>query len=169
MYWCVFGKMMHRRYFLAVGCTGVAGVLAGCTGDGSLDDIESNIEETIGYLEDAEPKLETAGNQIHDDDWTGCFGTLDDVRDDLDRAQQSSSDGLELAEAEGHSDHMTVLERLEEYTAIFIDIVDEMEELCTAGQEGDGDEVEQRWETIQALDDDRHEKQGEVDDAISQI
>lgn len=160
---------LDRRRFLAVSGVAMASPLAGCSGDSSIDEIETNIEETIDHLEDAQPKLQSAGNSINEDDWPACFDHVDDIRGDVDAARQSATDARELAEEGGHDDHLTASERLLELIAIYEEIADEMELACEAGESGDGGEVEQRWETIQQLDEDRLAKEEEVSAALDQL
>lgn len=160
---------LNRRRFMVASGAAMTSTVAGCSGDNSIDEIEANIEGSIGHLEDAQPKLESAGDSIHEDEWSACFSHVDDIRGDIDAARQSANDALELAEAEEHDDHVTAIERIQELTTIFEEIADEMELLCEAGQDGNSQEVEQRWETVQQLDEDRLEKEQEVSEALDQL
>lgn len=160
---------LTRRRFLAASGVAMASTLAGCSGDSAIDEIETNIEETIGHLEDAQPKLQSAGNSINEDDWPACFDHVDDIRGDVDAARQSATEALELAEEGGHDEHVTAVERLLELITIYEELADEMNLACEAGEAGDGQEVEERWEIIQQLDEDRLAKEEEVSAALDQL
>lgn len=160
---------LGRRRVLVTAGAAVTTLLAGCGGDGSIDEIETNIETTIEHLEATDPNLEAAGNAIHEDDWEGCHAATGDVREDLTAARDSASEAHELAEEAGHDNHATAAQRLLEHIDISESIVDEMDRLCEDGAAGDQAAVEERWETIQGLDDDRNAKLQEVEAALEQV
>jgi len=136
---------------------------------GRVDEIEADIEETTDHLEAAESKLETAGSQVNDEEWGPCLNTVEGFRSDVTAARQTSGDALELAREEDHDDHVEALELIQEYVGLLADMADELELLCEAGRQGEDGEVEQRWESLRELDEERKAKRVEASDAVDQL
>lgn len=158
-----------RRRFLIAGGTVAAVALAGCSDDSSVGEVESGIEETEAHLQGIDPKLEDAAVAIDDQDWEGCHSQADAIRSDLDAARQSSDDALSLAEEDGLSDHVAVLERMQEYIAIVEEMTGELDQACEAGAAGDQQGLEAHWNTLMDLDDDRQSKREEVSAALDEL
>ncbi|MFB6301230.1 MAG: hypothetical protein ABEH65_13335 [Halobacteriales archaeon] len=133
---------LRRQFLLACG-TALLGALVGCSGEDSIEEIGSNIEEANGRLEDIDPKLEADGTAIENEEWDTCFSEAESIRDDLSAARGSTDEALSIAEEEGHEDHALVLQRMQEYIDILEEMTDELEQACEAGQAGDGQQLEQ--------------------------
>lgn len=159
---------LGRRRFLALTAAGASAALAGCS-DGSVDEIEANIEESITHLETAEDHLDEGGSQVNDEEFQACLGFVEDTREELDAAGRKTDEALELAREGDHEDHVTALERTREYITIFDQVVDELEKTCEAGQEGDVEAADQHWDTVQDLDEQRKDKREQVSDAIDDL
>lgn len=160
--------ILDRRRFLAIGGTVVATMLAGCGGN-SIEEIEAGIEETNEHLQAVDPKFETAAANIDNREWESCFDAVNEARNELDAAEEASNEALALAEEEGHSDHAAVLNRQQEYIAILRDMADEIELACEAGQEENAEALERHWQNVQALDDERHAKRREIEEALNKL
>lgn len=160
---------LPRRQVLLVCGTAAVSTLAGCSGDDSVKEIEAGIKETEEHLVEVDPKLESAATAIDNENWEGCFSEADGIRSDLKAARESSNAALSIAEEGGFDDHVTVLERMQEYISILEDMADELEQACEAGQNGDGQKLEQHWKTLQELDDQRQEKREEIEAALEEL
>lgn len=158
-----------RRHILLAGGAFMMGAIAGCSGDDSIEEIESGIEETEGHLQAVDGKLEAAAQAIDNQDWQGCFSEADGLRRDVAAARESSNDALSLAEEEGHSNHVRVLERMQEYADIVEEMAAELDAACEAGQNGNSQQLEQHWAALQQLDDDRQAKREEINTALEEL
>jgi hypothetical protein len=91
------------------------------------------------------------------------------LREDLAAARGKADEALTMAREDGHGDHEDALVLVTEYLDVFDEIADEMEALCRAGQDGDDAETEQRWETVQDLDEQRKDRRSGVSDAVEDL
>lgn len=181
-------RSAKRRWFLqALAGSSVAGVLAGCLGDGSsggsgdgssggngdgpsggnggdaTDEIDAKAEQALQHKEASDGTLQSALDRarLHND-WEGCLGAVEEVPDRLDAARQDAREALELAIAGGHTDRVKALEVLIEIIDLLEEATTEVRSLCEAGLEGNQAEVNQRYDTLAELSDELERKEEEL-------
>lgn len=159
---------LHRRRFLTICGTGATVLLAGC-GDTNRGEVEENIEASQDHIESAESLMADNGGHVNDNEWGTCLTTVDEADSELSEAGGLLNDGRELAEEDGLNDHVEAIDQVLEYVDHLAKMNAEFESLCEAGQNGDEDEVQQRWERIQDLDDQRGDIREEASDAINNL
>lgn len=160
--------LARRQLLLCCGTVAVS-ALAGCSGDDSVKEIEAGIKETEEHLVEVDPKLEAAATAIDNKNWESCFSQADGIRSDLKAARESANEALSLAEEGEYDEHVTVLEGMQEYISILEEMADELEQACEAGQNGDGQQLEQHWNTLQQLDNERQQVREEVEKALEEL
>lgn len=159
---------LHRRRFLTLCGTGAIGLLAGC-GDDSSGEVEENIEASQDHIESAESLMADNGGYVNDNEWGTCLTTVEETDSELSEARGLLTDGQDLAEENGLDDHVDAIDLVLEYVDHLAEMNAEFQSLCEAGQNGDGDEVRERWERIQDLDDQRGDIREEASDAINNL
>jgi len=158
----------RREFLLASGTVLVSG-LAGCGGGGPPDAVESGIEDTESQLETADSDLEDGFEAIENENWDECTSAADSLASNAASAKGTAQDAITPAQEGGHTNHVIALGHMVDYAEILIEMADEMEMLCEAGQNGDTEQRQQHQENLQQLDEDRLDKLEQIESALEEI
>lgn len=158
-----------RRRVLQLGGTAGLVLLAGCLGDGTVEEIDELAEQSMEQLDAVGPSVEAAFQHSDGEDWNGCLDELDGVPDQLDSAREDAQNALALAESEGLTEYANTLTLLVALVDIMDDIVAELTLLCEAGTEEDYDEIDQRSQNIQELSQDFDQTEREFHQSLEDL
>lgn len=163
------GRREVLRALAAVTGAGLTTGLAGCMGDGSLEETQGALDRMGQNLEAAGQKFDELQQHLESEDWESCLGSVDPIREDLTAAEENATEAQQLAEEGGHDQHAEAATRGRELIDILGEMVDEVEVLCNAATKDDFEEVNQRLENLDDLEQQRQQKQQELEDAFEEI
>lgn len=165
--------MTDRRGFIrALAVLTGAGVttgLAGCMGDESLEETQEALDQMGGHLEAAGQKFEELQVHLDSEDWESCLSGVDPIREDLSAAEEDANEAQQLADEGGHDQRAEVATLGLELIDILGDMTDEIEGLCDAAANDDTEEVNQRLENLDDLEQQRQQTQQEFENAYSEL
>lgn len=165
--------MVRRRPLLrTLGTAAGAGLgvgLAGCTGDGSVGEIEESLEAAWVDLEAAGEGFDELETHLETEDWAGCQASIDPIRDDLASAEEHATHARQLAEADGHADHAEVATLGLDLIDVMGAMAEEVDGLCAAAAAEDTAEVNRRLETLDDLERQRRQTQQDLDRALTEL
>lgn len=163
------GRREFIRSLAALTGAGMTTGLAGCMGDESLEETQEALDQMGAHLEESGQKFEELQQHLDSEDWEGCLGGVDPIREDLSAAEEDATDAQQLAEEGGHDQRAEAATLGLELIDILGDMVDEIEGLCDAAVNDDAEEVNRRLENLDDLEQQRQQKQQELEDAFGEI
>lgn len=164
--------MQRRRVLRSIGCiagTGIATSLAGCTGNESLEETQAAVDQAFMNLEAAGQGFNSLQQNLENEEWESCLSNTEPVREDLSAAETNATEAQELASENGHTDHEEVASLILEQIGILNDMTDEIEGICQAASNENFEEVNQRLDTLEDLDQQRQDTQQDLDEAAQAL
>lgn len=162
----------RRQVIRALGAVigvGLPTGMAGCMGDDSLRETQDALDQMGVHLEEAGQKFAELQQHLDSEDWESCLSSVDPVREDLTAAQEAGAEAQQLAEEGGHDQRADAATRGLELIDILGEMVDEVEGLCEAASNGDTEEANQRLASLKDLEQQRQQKQQELEDAFGEL
>lgn len=165
--------MVRRRPLLrTLGTVAGAGLgvgLAGCTGDGSIGEIEESLEEAWVDLEAAGEGFDELESHLETEDWAGCRAGIEPIRADLASAEEHATHAHQLAEDGGHADHAEVATLGLDLIDVMGAMTEEVDGLCAAAAAEDTTEMNRRLEALDDLERERRQTQQDLDRAVAEL